>query len=199
MNTSVFTNSVARPTLSPEEHTPFMLQNRDFESLVSRKASFNVQPGHYQVALVSTGRGSVDGSVPHDPGARRVLLLPLTWDDLLRRMGHSDADSSQIKSVSNVAEFGDIQIDFLRHETRRSGEPVSLTAFEFRVLKFFVSNPYRVVSRGELLNTVWGYNCYPTTRTVDNQILRLRQKLEEEPANPVHFQTVYGAGYKFVP
>ena len=198
MSTSVFINSVAQPMLSPTDYTQSILQNRDFESLVSRKASFNVRPGQYQVALVSMG-SSGDGSIARDPGARRVLLLPLTWDDLLSRMHHSNADSSQIKNASHAAQFGDIQVDFLRHETKRAGESVNLTAFEFRLLKFFVSNPHRVVSRGELLNTVWGYNCYPTTRTVDNQILHLRQKLEQEPANPVHFQTVYGAGYKFVP
>jgi DNA-binding response OmpR family regulator len=56
-----------------------------------------------------------------------------------------------------------------------------------------------VLSREELLNDVWGYNSYPTTRTVDNQILKLRQKLEADPANPRHLQTIYGAGYKFAP
>lgn len=199
MNTSVLINSVARPILSAEDHTQSILQDRNFESLVARKTSFNARPGQYQVALVSRGQDLGDGSIACDPGARRVLLLPLTWDDVLSRMHHADTDSSRIKSASGVAQFGNIQVDFLRHETRRAGEPVNLTAFEFRVLKFFVSHPHRVVSRDELLNTVWGYNSYPTTRTVDNQILRLRHKLEREPANPVHFQTIYGAGYKFVP
>jgi hypothetical protein len=99
----------------------------------------------------------------------------------------------------DLAEFGQLRIDFLRHETWRAGQSVDLTAFEFKVLRFFVANPCRVVSRDELLETVWGYTCYPTTRTVDNKILRLRQKLEPDPANPVHFLTVHGAGYKFVP
>jgi DNA-binding response OmpR family regulator len=74
-----------------------------------------------------------------------------------------------------------------------------LTSQEFKVLKFFVHNPDRVVSREELLNEVWGYQSYPSTRTVDNHILRLRQKLEKDPAHPLHFKTVHGAGYKFVP
>jgi len=56
-----------------------------------------------------------------------------------------------------------------------------------------------VLSREELLNEAWGYNSYPTTRTVDNHVLRLRQKLERDPAHPVHFQTVHRTGYKFVP
>jgi DNA-binding response OmpR family regulator len=80
----------------------------------------------------------------------------------------------------------------------RDGAPVVLTAQEFKTLKFFVRNAERVITRDELLNEVWGYQNYPTTRTVDNHILKLRQKLEHDPANPVHFRTVHGVGYKFV-
>jgi DNA-binding response OmpR family regulator len=82
---------------------------------------------------------------------------------------------------------------------RRSGEPIVLTAHEFKLLKFFAENSERVLTREVLLNEVWGYNLYPTTRTVDNQILKLRQKLEPDPANPKHLLTIYGAGYKLVP
>jgi DNA-binding response OmpR family regulator len=74
-----------------------------------------------------------------------------------------------------------------------------LTPREFKALKYFIENAERVISRDELLNEVWGYECYPSTRTVDNHILQLRQKLEKEPINPVHFRTVHGVGYKFVP
>ena len=66
------------------------------------------------------------------------------------------------------------------------------------MLRFFLNNQNRVISRIELLNDVWGYNNYPTTRTVDTHMLRLRQKLEKEPDDPVRFQTVHGIGYKFV-
>jgi DNA-binding response OmpR family regulator len=76
---------------------------------------------------------------------------------------------------------------------------VTLTAQEFKLLKFFAGSPGRVLSRDELLNEVWGYQNYPSTRTVDNHILRLRQKLEPDSANPRFFLTIHGAGYKFVP
>ena len=95
--------------------------------------------------------------------------------------------------------FGECEIDFAKMTARRGGKPVVLTAHEFKLLKFFVDNAERVLSREELLNDVWKYNFYPTTRTVDNQILKLRQKLESDPAAPRHLQTVYGAGYRFVP
>lgn len=82
---------------------------------------------------------------------------------------------------------------------RRGERPVILTAHEFKLLKYFTENAERVLTREVLLNEVWGYNCFPTTRTVDNQILKLRQKLEADPADPRHLLTIYGAGYKFVP
>ena len=71
-------------------------------------------------------------------------------------------------------------------------------AQEFKTLKFFLQNPGRVISRDELLNHAWGYDNYPCSRTVDNHVLRLRQKLETDPSRPVHFRTVHRVGYKFV-
>ena len=80
----------------------------------------------------------------------------------------------------------------------RDGELVVLTAQEFKIMQFLVQNLDRVISRDELLKEVWGYQNYPSTRTVDNHIFRLRQKLERDIAKPVHFRTVHGMGYKFV-
>ena len=88
---------------------------------------------------------------------------------------------------------------FFQDVCKTSGMPITLTAYEFNLLKYFVENAERVLSREELLNEVWGYNSYPTTRTVDNLILKLRQKLEPNSTEPRYLQTIYGAGYKFVP
>ncbi len=82
---------------------------------------------------------------------------------------------------------------------RRAGSPIGMTAQEYKLLRFLSQSPEHVMSREELFNEVWGYQNYPSTRTVDNHILRLRQKLEPDPANPRFFVTVHGAGYKFVP
>jgi DNA-binding response OmpR family regulator len=95
--------------------------------------------------------------------------------------------------------FDGVAVDFSKMQVTRQGQAVALTPQEFKILKFMAQTPERVISREELLNEVWGYQSYPTTRTVDNHILKLRQKLETDPANPVHFRTVHGAGYKFVP
>jgi DNA-binding response OmpR family regulator len=95
--------------------------------------------------------------------------------------------------------FGGCEVDIAAMVVRKQGQPVSLTAHEFKLLRYFLENSGRVISRAELLTDVWGYNHYPTTRSVDNQILKLRQKLESDPANPRYFLTVHGAGYKFNP
>ncbi len=139
--------------------------------------------------------------------ADKVLLLELGADDyvtkpfspreLLARVRAAVRRTSRIDRGELFA-FGTISMDFAKMELTRSGQPVSMTAQEFRLLKFFVQNPGRVISRSELLDEVWGYKHYPSTRTVDNHIWKLRVKLEDDPGKPVHFQTVHGAGYKFV-
>ena len=102
-------------------------------------------------------------------------------------------------SASDTFEFGGVTGCFSRVEIHRNGRPVILTCKEFKTLAYLIKNPRRVISRDELLNEVWGYEHYPCTRTVDNHILKLRQKLERDPSRPVHFRTVHGAGYKFLP
>jgi DNA-binding response OmpR family regulator len=137
----------------------------------------------------------------------KVLLLELGADDyvtkpfspreLLARVRAALRHTSRTASVK-VVSFDGISVDFKKMEVLRDGKVVVLTAQEFKTLQFLVQNPDRVIGRDELLNEVWGYQNYPSTRTVDNHILKLRQKLERDPGSPVHFRTVHGMGYKFV-
>ena len=138
----------------------------------------------------------------------KVLLLELGADDYVTKPYSPRELMARVQAAirrqrkptgSPVFRFGDCEIDFKSMTARTDGIPVVLTAHEFKLLKFFTENVDRVLTRELLLNEVWGYNAYPTTRTVDNQILKLRQKLEPDPANPKHLLTIYGAGYKFVP
>jgi DNA-binding response OmpR family regulator len=138
----------------------------------------------------------------------KVLLLELGADDYVTKPFSPRELTARVQaairrqrkhSISNTFRFGDCEIDFRSMTARRAGTPIVLTAHEFKLLKFFTQNVDRVLTREILLNEVWGYNAYPTTRTVDNQILKLRQKLETDSANPQHLLTIYGAGYKFVP
>jgi len=137
----------------------------------------------------------------------KVLLLELGADDyvtkpfspreLLARVRAALRHNSRTANVNQIS-FDGISIDFRKMEVQRDGAVVVLTAQEFKTLQFLAQNADRVISRDELLNEVWGYQNYPSTRTVDNHILKLRQKLERDPGSPVHFRTVHGMGYKFV-
>jgi DNA-binding response OmpR family regulator len=155
---------------------------------------------HFRVALVPVQ--SLEGSAARTScrtgGPRQLLVLPLTWKQLVEQF-RKEIDRARATVKESFVRFGNVTIDLLSMEVRRSDRPVNLTSMEFKVLKFFVSNPNRVISRDDFLDQVWGYENYPCTRTVDNHILRLRQKLEVELANPVHFRTVHGIGYKFTP
>jgi len=102
-------------------------------------------------------------------------------------------------NLTDTFEFGRVKGCFSTMEIHRNGQPVVLTCKEFKTLAYLIKNPRRVISRDELLNEVWGYENYPCTRTVDNHILKLRKKLETEPAHPKHFHTVHSSGYKFLP
>jgi len=149
----------------------------------------------------------------------KVLLLELGADDYvtkpfspkellarvrraMRRGGPLAAEGVAVASAPAAHEtlmFGDTQIDFTSMVVTRGGKTLAFTAQEFKLLKYFARCPARVISRQELLNEVWGYENYPTTRTVDNHILRIRQKLEPDPAHPRYFLTMHGTGYKFTP
>ena len=149
----------------------------------------------------------------------KVLLLELGADDYvtkpfsprellarvrraMRRGGPVPADVPNIPGVSlrhDLLSVGDAKIDFTSMVVTRNGRSVAFTAQEFKLLEYFARSPDRVISRQELLNEVWGYKNYPTTRTVDNHILCIRQKLEPDPARPRYFLTLHGSGYKFMP
>jgi DNA-binding response OmpR family regulator len=147
----------------------------------------------------------------------KVLLLELGADDYVtkpfspkelvarvrramrRTMQMSHGARQAPQGESQLYRFADVTVNVDSMEVRRGSQRVSLTAQEFRVLKYFMDRANRAISREELLNKVWGYQNYPSTRTVDNHILRLRQKLEPDPSNPQHFLTLHRAGYKFVP
>ena len=140
--------------------------------------------------------------------ADKVLLLELGADDYVTKPFSPRELTARVQAairrqrkpaLPTVYRFADCEVDFKKMTARRNGEPVILTAHEFKLLKFFTDNAEHVLTREAMLNEVWGYNSYPTTRTVDNQILKLRQKLEPDPARPKHLLTIYGAGYKFVP
>lgn len=150
------------------------------------------------VIVLSAISEVVDKVLLLELGAEDYVTKPYSPRELMARV--QGAIRRQRKTPDPVVfRFANCEIDFKSMIAKRGGVAVVLTAHEFKLLKFFTENTDRVLTREVLLNEVWGYNAYPTTRTVDNQILKLRQKLEPDPANPKHLLTIYGAGYKFVP
>jgi DNA-binding response OmpR family regulator len=130
-------------------------------------------------------------------GADDYVTKPFSPQELLARVRAALRRTSRAE-MGDVLSFGHVSVDFARMEIAHKGQAVTMTAQEFKLLKFLMQNPGRVIARTELLNEVWGYQDYPSTRTVDNHIWKLRLKLEDAPDKPVHFLTVHGAGYKFI-
>ena len=149
------------------------------------------------IIILSARTDVMDKVLLLELGAHDYVTKPFSPRELLARVRTALRRSARVP-VADVYFFGDVKIDFSSMEVWREQKLVALTAQELKVLKFMIQNADRVLSREELLNSVWGYQNYPSTRTVDNHILRLRQKLEKDPANPIHFRTVHSAGYRFV-
>jgi DNA-binding response OmpR family regulator len=160
----------------------------------SIKAISNETP----VIVLSAVAEVVDKVLLLELGADDYVTKPFSPRELMARV-QAAIRRRRRKTSATVYRFSDCELEFEKMVARRAGVPVILTSHEFKLMKFFTENAERVLTRDVLLNEVWGYNSYPTTRTVDNQILKLRQKLELDPANPKHLLTIYGAGYKFVP
>jgi len=137
----------------------------------------------------------------------KVLLLEIGADDYVVKPFGTRELMARIRAVlrraapdgRKIAHFGDAEIDFGRRIVSRRGEELKFTPAEYNLLCFFLHNPDRPLTRDMILNSVWGYEFFPNTRTVDAHVVKLRQKLEPDPNTPRHFLTVHGVGYRFVP
>jgi DNA-binding response OmpR family regulator len=137
----------------------------------------------------------------------KVLLLEIGADDYIVKPFGARELTARIRAIlrrtqadiHKTAQFGDVLVDFERRIVTRSGAQLKMTPAEYNLLTYFVQNPDRALTRDMILNSVWGYECFPNTRTVDAHVVKLRQKLEADPNSPRHFITVHGVGYRFLP
>jgi DNA-binding response OmpR family regulator len=150
------------------------------------------------IIMLTAKGGEIDKVVGLEIGADDYITKPFSIRELLARikarLRHSERE---VKPVPELYSFGDIEIDFNKYKIKRKGKEQDLTSLETDILKYFVIHRGEVVSRNDLLDKIWGYDSYPTTRTVDNHILKLRKKIEEDPSHPRYILSVYGGGYRF--
>lgn len=160
--------------------------------------------GNFVPVIMLTARSSAEDRVRGlEAGADDYMVKPFALDELLARvrslLRRQAWGQSEPAPAAETLSFGRVSVNFARHEVMVGSTELKLTQLELDLLSYFAAHPGRVLSRDELLEKVWKLRNYSNTRTVDNFIRRLRQHFETEPSQPVHFLSVRGAGYKFVP
>jgi DNA-binding response OmpR family regulator len=150
--------------------------------------------------IMLTAKGEeVDKVVGLEIGADDYITKPFSLKELLARIrAQLRRGQQETRSVPSVYPFNDIEIDFIHFKIKRDGKEFDLTSLEVEILKHFVAHRGEVVSRDDLLDKIWGHEKYPSTRTIDNHILKLRKKLERDPAKTKVIFSVYGEGYRFM-
>ena len=149
--------------------------------------------------IMLTARGSeMDKVSGLDTGADDYMTKPFSLPELLARIRAAFRRTSEEAPVPEYYSFGNIRLDFIKLQAYAEGKEISLSAKEFAIMEHFIRHEGEAIHRHDLLNEVWGYDAMPTTRTVDNFIMNLRKKLEEDPSNPKYILGVRGVGYRFV-
>jgi len=150
--------------------------------------------------IMLTAKGEeVDKVVGLEIGADDYMTKPFSIRELLARIkAHLRRERREGKTVPEVYLFGDVEIDFTHFKVKRKDKELDLTSLEVEILKYFIAHQGEVITREALLDKIWGYDKYPTTRTIDNHILKLRKKIETDPSHPEYILSIYGEGYRFM-
>ena len=150
------------------------------------------------IIMVTSRKEEIDKILGLEIGADDYVTKPFSIRELLARVKALIRRSTYEPGEIEEVVFSDLKINFKKQEMFKGESLVKLSATEYRILHYFIDHEGEVISRNKFLDEVWGYDSYPTTRTVDNYILSLRKKIEDDPANPTHFLTMHKVGYKFV-
>jgi len=150
--------------------------------------------------LMLTAKGEeIDKVIGLEIGADDYISKPFSIRELLARVkAHLRREKRGGEAVPSIVQLKSLKIDFGHYKIIRKENEIDLTSLEVDVLRYLIGQDGKVVSRDDLLDKIWGYEKYPTTRTIDNHILKLRKKIEIDPNHPRHILTVYGGGYRFV-
>lgn len=153
---------------------------------------------HTPILMLTSKQDEIHKVMGLELGADDYVTKPFSIQELKARIRALLRREHRLKDEIDDYSFGSVHVDFKKQEATKEGKAVKLTAKEFSVLKYLVQHEGDVVTRHMLLDDVWEYKSFPTTRTVDNYILSLRKKIEEDPSDPKHLITVHSAGYKLV-
>lgn len=150
--------------------------------------------------IMLTAKGEeIDKVVGLEIGADDYITKPFSVRELLARLkAHLRRADREVNTLASIFSFNDVEIDFAHYKARRKGKELDFTSTEMDILKYLIAHRGEVVTRDDMLDKIWGYESYPTTRTIDNHILKLRKKIEDDPAHPHYILSVYGGGYRFV-
>src|ERR1044072_1402487 len=149
--------------------------------------------------LMLTARSQeIDKVVGLEVGADDYVTKPFSIKELLARIrAHLRRAAKQVVELESFT-FGDVELNFKKYAARKRGQALEPSAREFEILRYLIRHRGEIVTRDQLLDEVWGYDSTPVTRTVDNHIARLRQKIEQDPSEPQHIITVHRLGYRFI-
>ena len=150
------------------------------------------------VIMLTSKREEMDKVLGLELGADDYVTKPFSIRELHARVKALLRRKGELKKEIEEYAFGSVHLDFKKQEAVKGKKPLKLSTKEFEILKYFVQHESEVVTRQMMLDDVWGYENFPTTRTVDNYILTIRKKVEDNPSKPKHLLTVHTAGYKFV-
>jgi two-component system alkaline phosphatase synthesis response regulator PhoP len=150
------------------------------------------------VVMLTARSQETDKVLGLELGADDYLTKPFSIAELLARVRAVLRRTGGTVSEPARSVIGDLEVNFETHQAYRGSSRIILTSREFDLLRYFVGRKGEVVTRDQILSDVWGYEEAPTTRTIDNFVAKLRQKIEREPHQPEHLLTVHGVGYKFV-
>ncbi len=151
------------------------------------------------IVMLTAKGDEIDKVIGLEIGADDYISKPFSIRELLARVkAHLRREHRGGETVPDVVQLESLKIDFGQFKIIRKGNEIGLTSLEVDVLRYLIGQDGNVVSRDDLLEKIWGYEKFPTTRTIDNHILKLRKKIEIDPNHPRHILTVYGGGYRFV-
>jgi DNA-binding response OmpR family regulator len=149
------------------------------------------------IIMLTSKKEEIDKVIGLEIGADDYMTKPFSLKELLARIKAVLRRTQPSLFDIDELNFENVNINFRKQEAFKNGSNVKLSATEFRIIRYFLQHEGEVISRNQFLDDVWGYDSFPTTRTVDNYILSIRKKLEDDPSDPHHFLTIHSAGYKF--